>query len=499
MTTGATTIKGAEISDKCMRYAGMLNLDIYDTAKNHVAPELAKQYELNKRYWEKLWEIKKADGFRCAFYAPRDAAKKDRASVCPPALVFRGSDSEPEDFAELAASIRLTGTFFADVPMGGGGDITETFSLDRTFSAAAAHAGKSMAQMNSSGLTKQSLFTGATGRTQYSIDGPMLFNVDIDLNWTLDAAIFYGRNGDWAVNFAQGLGRTTPQYTEAIKAGKRAAADAAANWNNRLIITGHSLGGGLASAGAIAARIAKPELRIRCTTYNSAGLHANTAREAGGTLSTASAVPIRAVHVKDEILNSMQAKSRMVPFLADLLAWGAQSMPPAVTNPSASTGVSPGPMPITQKIYAPKMKSLPVLFTLDRQALGPRVTILGDILAIANRSRTVTPFVNDTITMLLNRVLNNGNASFRDLSELSSLSGAFALPANFQTLLMDAVMKDTPVPPVTINGTGNIANRLRPIANAMLQDAVTLARVMVASGEYHTFPPCAFTFLLEPR
>ncbi|MBL8562067.1 MAG: hypothetical protein JNN06_07275 [Gemmobacter sp.] len=499
MSGGSTTIKGAEISDKCMRYAGMLNLDIYDTPKNHVAPELAKQYALNKRYWEKLWEIKKADGFRCAFYAPRDAAKKDRNSVCPPALVFRGSDSEPEDFAELAASVRLNGTYFVDVPMGGGGDISGPFAVDRTFSAAAAYAGKTMAQMNASGLRKQSLFTRAVGRTQYSIDGPMLFNVDIDLNWTLDATLYYGQNGDWAVNFAQGLGRTTPQYTEAIKAGKRAAADATANWNNRLIITGHSLGGGLASAAAIAARIVKPELRIRCTTYNAAGLHANTARQAGGTLSTAANVPIRAVHVKDEILNSMQARSRMVPFLADLLAWGGQSMPPAVANPSASTGVSPGPMPITQNTYSPKMKPLPVLFTLDRQALGPRVAVLGDILALANNARTVQVFVNNTITMLLNRVLNNGNASFADLKELPTLGGALALPPDFQTLLMNAVMKGAPVPPLTIRGTGNVANRLRPLANALLQDAVTLARVMIASGEYHTFPPCAFTFLLEPK
>ena len=156
-------------------------------------------------------------------------------------------------------------------------------------------------------------------------------------------------------------------------------------------------------------------------------------------------------------------------------------------------------MPITQNTYSPKMKPLPVLFTLDRQALGPRVTTLGDILALANNARTVQAFVNSTITMLLNRVLNNGNASFADLKELPTLGGALALPPNFQTLLMNAVMKGAPVPPLTIQGTGNVANRLRPLANALLQDAVTLARVMIASGEYHTFPPCAFTFLLEPK
>jgi len=499
MTSGGTTVKGKEISDLCMRYGGMLNLDIYDTQKNAVADELKKQFSLNKRYWEKLWEIKNADGFRCALYAPRDAKQKDKASVCPPVLVFRGSDSEPEDFAELASSIRLNGTFFADVPMGGGGDVNGNFAIDTTFSAAKAHNGKKLSAMNSSGLTKQALFSGATGRTTYTIDGPMLFNVDLDLNWTLDAAIYFGTKGDWAVNFAQGLGKSTPQYDAAIKAGKRAADDAVAKWNKRLIITGHSLGGGLASAAAVAARIHKPELRIRCETYNAAGLHGNTAKRAGGTLATASAVPVRAMHVKDEILNSMQARSRMVPFLADLLFWGKQSMPPAVVNPTAYSGVSPGPMPITQKVYAPKMKTLPVLFTLDRQALGPKVTVLGDILTIANNATTVTQFVNALIVHVLNRLLNNGNASFADLNELSSLRTAIQVPSNFQTLLMDAIMKDKPVPALPVTGTGRVAGRLRTFANALLQDVVTLARVMVASGEYHTFPPCAFTFLLPPK
>jgi hypothetical protein len=499
MTSGSTTIAGKEISDLCMRYGGMLNLDIYDTQKNTVAPELAAQFSLNKRYWEKLWEIKNADGFRCALYAPRGAKGKDKASVCPPVLVFRGSDSEPEDFAELASSIRLNGTFFADVPMGGGGDITGNFAVDTTFSAAKAHNGKKMNQMDSSGLTKQPLFSGATGATNYTIDGPMLFNVDLRLNWTLDSAVYFGTRGDWAVNFAQGLGKATPQYDAAIKAGKRAADDAHANWNKRLIITGHSLGGGLASAAAVAARIHKPDLRIRCETYNAAGLHANTAKRAGGTLATASAVPVRAMHVKDEILNSMQARSRMVPFLADLLVWGNQSMPPAVVNPTPYTGVSPGPMPITQKVYAAKMKPLPALFTLDRQALGPRVTVLGEILAIANRSRTVTQFVNDFIVYVLNRLLNNGTASIPELRELSSLRTAIQVPTNFQALLMDAIMNDKPVPTLAVTGTGTIAGRLRVFANALLQDVVTLARVMVASGEYHTFPPCAFTFLLPPK
>ncbi|MEO1379704.1 MAG: hypothetical protein AAFU69_05030, partial [Pseudomonadota bacterium] len=48
---------------------------------------------------------------------------------------------------------------------------------------------------------------------------------------------------------------------------------------------GHSLGGGLASAGAISARRHKPELRIAARTYNAAGLHENTAARIPASLS----------------------------------------------------------------------------------------------------------------------------------------------------------------------------------------------------------------------
>lgn len=145
------------------------------------------------------------------------------------------------------------------------------------------------------------------------------------------------------MNFAQGLGNNVPpQYLKTIEFG-RMAADVAATeeWGHQIIFTDHALGGGLASAGAIAARKHKAELRIEGRTYNAAGLHENTAATIPAAHSDASDVPIRARHVHSEILNSMQSRNRIVPLLADFLFWGSKSMPTAVPNAIAQDGHQP--------------------------------------------------------------------------------------------------------------------------------------------------------------
>lgn len=71
---------------------------------------------------------------------------------------------------------------------------------------------------------------------------------------------------DWLNNIKQGLGWSAPQYTAAMKIGD-AVGDAVGQ--SRLIVTGHSLGGGLASAAALVAG-------VRADTFNAAGLHEYT-------------------------------------------------------------------------------------------------------------------------------------------------------------------------------------------------------------------------------
>jgi hypothetical protein len=71
---------------------------------------------------------------------------------------------------------------------------------------------------------------------------------------------------DWWNNIKQGLGWSAPQYTAAMRIGD-AVGDAVGR--SQLIVTGHSLGGGLASAAALVAD-------VRADTFNAAGLHEYT-------------------------------------------------------------------------------------------------------------------------------------------------------------------------------------------------------------------------------
>lgn len=98
----------------------------------------------------------------------------------------------------------------------------------------------------------------------------------------------YERDGSYALSFAgtdglvwndnkenvkQGLGARSSQYDTAIKLAVRVRQ---AVGRNNLVLTGHSLGGGLASAAAIVTR-------VNAVTFNAAGLHIQTVRNYGYT------------------------------------------------------------------------------------------------------------------------------------------------------------------------------------------------------------------------
>lgn len=103
---------------------------------------------------------------------------------------------------------------------------------------------------------------------------------------------------DWVANGRQAVGLATDHYNRALEIGESLIVPDGA----RVTITGHSLGGGLASAAAIAAE-------MDATTFNAAGLHQNTINaaqtiaRADGRLDVSD---IRAVYVRGEVLSALQ-------------------------------------------------------------------------------------------------------------------------------------------------------------------------------------------------
>ncbi len=99
---------------------------------------------------------------------------------------------------------------------------------------------------------------------------------------------------DIKTDLAQSLGIDTEQYNLAIKLADQVQIAVASIEGSTLVFTGHSLGGGLASAAAIATQ-------LPAVTFNSAGL---SNRYGGGSLSAKSL--IRAYYSKSDLLSLIQ-------------------------------------------------------------------------------------------------------------------------------------------------------------------------------------------------
>ncbi|WDE12320.1 Mbeg1-like protein [Thalassomonas haliotis] len=100
---------------------------------------------------------------------------------------------------------------------------------------------------------------------------------------------------DWATNLKQGLGKETKQYNQAMKLALQARYAMGDNVN----IVGHSLGGGLASAGVAVSG-------NKGYTFNAAGLHPATAKHYGGLSNDETSKLITTQAVEGEVLTGAQ-------------------------------------------------------------------------------------------------------------------------------------------------------------------------------------------------
>jgi hypothetical protein len=101
---------------------------------------------------------------------------------------------------------------------------------------------------------------------------------------------------DWRNNLEQGVGLDAPSYAKALRIGREIARSGA-----EVTFTGHSLGGGLASAASIASG-------READTFNAAGLSPQTIGEARAIASANSrgVAAVQAYHVPGEILTVVQ-------------------------------------------------------------------------------------------------------------------------------------------------------------------------------------------------
>lgn len=110
--------------------------------------------------------------------------------------------------------------------------------------------------------------------------------------------------GDWKNNAQQALGLGADQYRQAATLAR----EVKAAFGDRMVVTGHSLGGGLASLAAVVT--GSPG-----ATFNAAALNDNTLRDAGLDPSVSrldAASSIRAYSVSGDVLDSVQTPGKII-------------------------------------------------------------------------------------------------------------------------------------------------------------------------------------------
>lgn len=103
---------------------------------------------------------------------------------------------------------------------------------------------------------------------------------------------------DWRTNRQQAFGQETPYYNRAMEIGRTVSQSDAGRAGN-VSFTGHSLGGGLASAASASSG-------APAHSFNAAGLHPATAERYTGNQVDPSSLPVRAYYVQGDALSVAQ-------------------------------------------------------------------------------------------------------------------------------------------------------------------------------------------------
>lgn len=363
-----TVIRGGTKWNTCWRTACYLSKHIYKEPPPPAGFHTQFLDEMNKvmEHWEE-WDKNETQekeelidqdesGLVARLYRPKGYDPSSEKSACPPTLVFRGTDFE--DMRDVAIAITMNFSLYEiDV-----GKMEFLFSLDKTIDP----------QKTREDLIDDDFVAIPIYSEKASILERLGINssiISFDLTLTLEFLL--KEHGDWLNNIQQGLGSGSKQYERARAYGKRfVETKILTSSDKRLELTGHSLGGGLASATCTVLSKLYPDISFHAIVFNPAGVHRNTIYPA-----TISDGLIHAFAVKDEILTTLQNYRGDLPIIGAVFRLARpfikqDGMPMVQGNFTRKLGISPGKYNEKWQVPA-KGKRLPNLFPINSQTLIP--------------------------------------------------------------------------------------------------------------------------------
>jgi hypothetical protein len=398
-------------------------------AVNSLPPEIAaKVISEVQANWECTAEVSNASGLRAQCWEAKNR-KKNPYSCCDPTLIFRGSTPV---YTDLAVYVRIDwlGLFtsfydFCLLPNMQGvapGQAPQTIYTDQgpitipgnetqnqqsgvSLFGSQTQAGTVRDRVQKAGWEKFTIIE----ETRQVQAPSMAEGVPITLNLKLTVEIWAGPNGDWVNNFRQGWGVYSPLYDQGMKWAKAQVDRLQGQYDPpRVFFTGHSLGGGVASAAAQYCAYkfdGNKKLSLRGLTFNAAGLHPNTVAP-GSTR----AAPVFDYSVRDEILTTLQSRTHDMPLIGEIFRIANRKLPEAVTNITIRPGISGGGAPLPAA-----GAKLPALFPVSVQTAinpAPDWTALESLQGIMAASGTVL----EVFQNLLNYLASTYGAEARDSS-----------------------------------------------------------------------------------